>query len=103
MDCNGGPVVAIWGETEMIVPPISGPTRTATRDPLWLRILFIGISLGFVGVLLVLPLAVIFAEAFGKGVGAYLASFHDNAAWQAIRLTLLVSLIAVPLNLAFGI
>jgi sulfate/thiosulfate transport system permease protein len=82
---------------------LTGKSRAAAQDPLWLRLMLIGTSLAFVGVLLVLPLAVVFAEALRGGVGAYLASFRDPAAWQAIRLTLLVSLIAVPLNLAFGV
>jgi sulfate/thiosulfate transport system permease protein len=82
---------------------LSGPSRVAAQDPLWLRWLLIGTSLAFVGVLLVLPLAVVFVEALGDGVAAYFASFRDPAAWQAIRLTLLVSAIAVPVNLAFGV
>lgn len=75
----------------------------ARRDPLWLRVLMIGLSAGFVGVLLVLPLAIIFLEAFREGAGAYLASFRDPAAWQAIRLTGLAAAIAVPANLVFGV
>jgi sulfate transport system permease protein len=53
--------------------------------------------------LLVLPLAVVFAEALRQGAGLYLESFADPAARAAIRLTLLVAAIALPLNVAFGI
>jgi len=81
----------------------SGKSAAATRDPLWLRIVLIGISVGFVGVLLVLSLAVVFVEAFRHGVGAYFASFRDPAAWQAIKLTLIATGIALPLNLVFGV
>jgi sulfate transport system permease protein len=80
-----------------------GKTGTATRDPLWLRILLIGTSLSFVGVLLLLPLAVVFAEALRDGFGAYLASFRDPAAWHAMKLTGLAAAIAVPANLIFGV
>ncbi len=76
------------------------PTR---RDPRWLRVLLIGTSAAFVGVLLVLPLTIVFLEAFREGAGAYLDSFRDPAAWQAIRLTGLAAAIAVPANLVFGV
>lgn len=82
---------------------MSGKSLAATRDPLWLRLLLITISAAFIGVLLVLPLVVVFAEAFRGGIGAYLRSFQDPAAWQAIKLTLLAAGISVPLNLVFGV
>jgi sulfate transport system permease protein len=63
----------------------------------------IGISVLFLASFLVLPLVAVFAEAFRKGVGAYLASFSDPAALDAIGLTLLAAGIAVPLNLVFGL
>ena len=61
------------------------------------------VSLVFLGLFLVLPLVVVFAEALSNGVGAYLASFQDPDAVAAIKLTLTVAAIAVPLNLVFGI
>ena len=79
------------------------PSRRSTSDPLWLRVLLIGLSLGFVGVLLVLPLVVVFTEAFREGVGTYLASLRNPNALRAIRLTLVAAGISVPLNLVFGI
>jgi sulfate/thiosulfate transport system permease protein len=78
-------------------------SRAATRDPLWLRVLLIGTSAAFTSLLLVLPLVVVFAEALRDGVGAYLKSFQDPAAWHAIKLTVLVSAIALPLNVVFGV
>ena len=73
------------------------------RDPLWVRFLLITVSLVFVGVMLVLPLAMIFIEAFRDGVSAYFKAFDDSAAWHAIWLTGLSAGIAVPLNLVFGV
>jgi len=78
-------------------------SRRATNDPLWLRIVLIGLSIGFISVLLVLPLAVVFAEAFRAGVGTYFASISSPSAWRAIQLTLLAAVISVPLNLVFGV
>lgn len=57
----------------------------------------------FLGVFLLLPLASVFTEALSQGVHAYLASLHQPEALAAIRLTLLVAAIAVPLNLVFGV
>ncbi len=55
------------------------------------------------GLLVVMPLGVVFAQAFAKGLSGYLATFDDPDAWAAIRLTLLVAAISVPLNAVFGI
>jgi sulfate transport system permease protein len=65
--------------------------------------LLIGLSLLFMGVVLVLPLYAVFHEAFAKGVAVFFATFADRDAQAAIRLTLLVAAIAVPLNVVFGL
>ena len=75
----------------------------ALSEPRWVRWTLTAIALGFLALFLVLPLATVFHEAFRKGVGVYLASLTDPDALAAIRLTLLVAFVAVPLNLAFGI
>jgi sulfate transport system permease protein len=80
-----------------------GKAKSATHDPLWLRLLLIAVSVGFIGVFLFLPLVVVFVEALRNGFGAYFQSFQDAAAWQAIKLTLIATAISLPLNLAFGL
>ncbi|NUQ65328.1 MAG: sulfate ABC transporter permease subunit CysW [Pirellulales bacterium] len=77
--------------------------RIASVDPAWVRWSVITASLVFLGLFLVVPLAAVFTEAFRKGVAAYFDSFRDTDALAAIRLTLLVAGIAVPLNLVFGL
>ena len=67
------------------------------------RWLLIGVALAFLAFFLVVPLAAVFFEALRKGVGFYLASLADPDAWSAINLTLTVAVIAVPLNLVFGV
>lgn len=74
-----------------------------TNDPLWLRLLLIGGTLAVTGVLLVLPLTIVFTEALSGGVKAYFKAFDDPAAWHAIWLTCVSAAIAVPLNLVFGV
>lgn len=77
--------------------------RAATSEPGWVRVLLIGIALLFLAGFLLIPLVAVFAEALRKGAGAYWASLGDPDALAAIRLTLLVAAIAVPLNLVFGL
>jgi len=60
-------------------------------------------ALVFLALFLVLPVIVVFAEALRHGLGAYFTAFHDPDAQAAIRLTLTVAAIAVPLNLVFGL
>ena len=67
------------------------------------RRLLIGAALGFLGLFVALPLAVVFGQAFSKGLSAYAAAVSNPAALSAVRLTLLVAAIAVPFNLVFGV
>ena len=75
----------------------------STGEPVWLRRTLIGIALVFVGLFLILPLAAVFTEALRKGFEAFLEAFKEPDAWSAIKLTLLITAISVPLNLAFGV
>jgi sulfate transport system permease protein len=67
------------------------------------RIALTVIALLFLAVFLVLPLVIVFLQAFANGVDAYFAALREPDALAAIRLTLLVAAIAVPLNLVFGV
>jgi sulfate transport system permease protein len=67
------------------------------------RLLLIVLALGFLGLFLVLPLLVVFVQAFAKGVSAYFSAISDPMAWAAVKLTLWVAATAIPLNLVFGI
>ena len=75
----------------------------ATRDPAWFKWLLIGVAVLYVAIVLVAPLLTVFVEALRKGEAAYFASFKDPAAAAAIKLTLPVTAIAVPLNTVFGL
>ena len=77
--------------------------RPATAEPRWVRTGLLGITLLFLGAFLVTPLVAVFVEAFRKGAGAYFASFNDPAVLAAIKLTLLAAVIAVPVNVVFGL
>ncbi len=74
-----------------------------TNEPLWVRWTLILTGLAFMALFLVMPLIAVFAEALKGGVGTYFASLQSPDALSAIRLTLIVAAIAVPLNVVFGI
>ncbi len=86
--------------------PSSGSTfrRPATvTEPFGVRLLLIGIALGFMLLFLVMPLLVVFVAGFAEGVKYYFASLTDSKALAALRLTLLTTAIVVPMNLVFGV
>ena len=67
------------------------------------KITLISIAILYLSFLLFVPLIAIFIKAFEKGVHVYLAAITESDALSAIRLTLLVTVIVVPLNTIFGI
>src|SRR3954462_15227382 len=75
----------------------------AITEPLWVRVSLISVALTFLTLFLFVPLAAVFTEALKKGWGVYLAAVTEPDALSAVRLTLLVAAIAVPLNLVFGV
>src|SRR5688572_6202583 len=77
-----------------------GAGRLRSRVVRWLLIL---VSLAFLGGLLAAPLAAVFVTALEKGWHAYFESFGDSDMQAAIRLTLTVAAVVVPLNTLFGI
>lgn len=77
--------------------------RPALSDSLPARFALSTAALGFLGLFLVLPLALLFSEAFQKGIGAYFSSIVEPDAVAAIRLTLLTAAVAVLLNVVFGL
>ncbi|WP_246475505.1 sulfate ABC transporter permease subunit CysW [Diaphorobacter ruginosibacter] len=79
------------------------PEKLTTTEPRAVRWILIGTMLVFLLLFLVLPLAAVFTEALRKGVDAYLAGLREPDAWSAIKLTLITAVIAVPLNLVFGV
>jgi sulfate transport system permease protein len=81
---------------------LTRPTPVTT-EPRLARHLLIGTVLVLITILLFAPLIAVFAEALRNGWAASLAALSSPDAWSAIRLTLIVAAIAVPLNAVFGI
>jgi sulfate/thiosulfate transport system permease protein len=92
-------------ETLVTAPPISVRRHadSAITEPRWVQALLIVGALGFLLAFLLLPLLLVFVEALRGGWVAFLGAISETDALAAIKLTLLVTTIVVPLNLVFGI
>ncbi len=82
--------------------PVAGFRSASSESPL-VRALLIGIALAFLGLVLLLPLAAVFVEALKQGIAAFGTAIVEPDALAAIKLTLLVAAISVPLNVVFGV
>jgi len=76
---------------------------SATGEPAHVRWLLIGVSVGYMALFLFLPLAVVFSDALAQGWRVYVSALVNPNALAAIRLTLLTAVIAVPVNVVFGL
>jgi sulfate/thiosulfate transport system permease protein len=77
--------------------------RAATGEPRWVQLALTGVAIGFLALFLIVPLVAVFVNAFSLGVRVFYAAISQPDALSAIRLTLLVAAIAVPLNIVFGL
>ena len=75
------------------------PSRTETLVKWGL----IGFMLLYLGLVLFIPAVNVFAQAFGKGIGPFLKTFSDRTFLNALKLTLLMAVICVPINTVFGL
>ncbi len=76
---------------------------SSAQDSPLVRGVLITIALGFVGLMLILPMGLVLTQALGHGFTIYLDALRDEDAQAALRLTLLAAAIAVPANLLFGV
>jgi sulfate transport system permease protein len=93
----------IAGARPRATRPATLARPNATTERRWVRFVLTALALLFLAGFLVVPLAAVFAQALAKGAGVFVRSLTDPDARAAIRLTLLVAAVAVPLNLVFGV
>jgi len=82
---------------------VVGAQTIALRDSPWLRRTLIAVTLGFLALFVVIPIAAVFVEALSKGIGSYAEAVFEPETRAAIKLTLITAAISVPLNLVFGV
>jgi len=91
-------------DTEALRRPASRiQSQRGTEEPPLIKWVLIAVALVFSAVFLLLPLVNVFAQAFSKGLLVYWNSLTEPDSWSAIRLTLTVAAISVPLNVLFGV
>ncbi len=78
-------------------------SQRGTEESHFMKWLLISVALAFCAVFLLLPLANVFAQALSKGWAYYWGALANPDSWAAIRLTVLVAAISVPLNVLFGL
>jgi len=91
------------GPSKAILAELASRPGRDTRASSLMKAFFIGTSLLFLAALLFAPLAIVFTTAVSKGLMPYFTSFKDSDTIAAIRLTLTVAALVVPLNTIFGI
>jgi sulfate/thiosulfate transport system permease protein len=99
---RGGTLMAGGTSREVLDEIASRPGRDTLVSG-FIKAVFIATSLMFLAALLFAPLATVFVSAFEKGAKLYFSSFNDPDTLAAIRLTLTVAAIVVPLNTIFGV
>ncbi len=77
--------------------------RVATRDASWVQNVLIGGAVLAMVLVLIWPLGIVFFQAFSKGFGNYVGALREQDTLAALDLTMLAALVAVPLNLVFGV
>jgi sulfate/thiosulfate transport system permease protein len=78
-------------------------SQQALSDPLWVKWLLIAFAVGFIILFLCVPLGLVLFQALAKGWEAYVNALTQPDALSALRLTLVVAAITVPLNTLFGV
>jgi sulfate transport system permease protein len=84
-------------------PDATAKSQRGTEESPFVKWLLIGVCGVFLAVFLLLPLVNVFVQALAKGWQVYWASLHEPDSVSAIKLTLLVAAIVVPLNTLFGV
>jgi sulfate/thiosulfate transport system permease protein len=103
MSAQAGELAQVGPAAELERTEARATFRPAHEDPPWVRRLLIGAALLFLAGFLLVPAAAVLWEAFRGGLEVWVKAVSERDAWSAIRLTLLVAAIAVPLNAVFGL
>jgi len=92
-------------EAVQVIEPSSTEKKIQklTTEPKWVQAILIAIVVLFIGLFLIIPLIAIFTEAFAKGADVYFAAIVEPDALAAIRLTMIVLAISLPINIVFGV
>lgn len=82
-------------------PPTTPPATVKPRD--WTKIGLITVAVLYLTLILFIPALNVFVQAFSQGVGPFFANLTEPAFQSAVKLTLIIAAIAVPVNTIFGL
>ncbi len=88
---------------QQIQHTIASSKKSTIQDPLWVRLTLITTAIAFISLFICVPLGLVIFQAFSKGLTAYFTALSQPDTLSAIKLTLIVALVTVPLNTLFGI
>ncbi|MEW6495704.1 MAG: sulfate ABC transporter permease subunit CysW [Cyanobacteriota bacterium] len=83
------------------IPPAGAALPTEKKN--WVPVVLIGISIAYLALILLIPALNVFVHAFDKGVGTFFKNLTKPSFLHAVKLTVLLALIAVPMNTVFGL
>lgn len=90
------------GQSFNQVPPAANkPSLAKGHD--WKKTLLIGAAIVYLGLVLFIPAVNVLVQAFNKGAGPFLHNLTEPAFSHAVKLTLIIALVAVPVNTVFGL
>lgn len=86
-------------------PPklIAQPTAHPHAQPQWIRWCMIGIALLYLGFIILIPAVNVFVQAFSQGIGVFFHNLMEPDFLHAVRMTLTITFLVVPLNTVFGL
>ncbi len=90
-------------EAKPVSTSFAAQPANTTGDRPWVKPVLIAIAIVYLTLVLFIPTANVFAGAFAKGIGPLLANFKEPAFLNAVRLTVIIALITVPVNTVFGL
>ncbi len=83
-------------------PPLSGK-NSSKKEKSWVPVVLIGIAIAYLALVLYIPALNVFYQAFKKGFGPFLSNLTKPDFLNAIKLTVMLAAIAIPLNTVFGL
>ena len=77
--------------------------KSSTKEKSWVPVVLIGVAIAYLALVLYIPALNVFYQAFKKGFGPFLSNLTKPDFLNAVKLTVLLAAIAIPLNTVFGL
>jgi sulfate/thiosulfate transport system permease protein len=78
-------------------------SKRSTKRQSWVPSVLIGLTIGYLALVMYIPTLNVFVQAFSKGVGPFITNLMSPSFLDAVKLTVVLALVSVPINTAFGL